>query len=43
MGGSVPEQLEKLSLFSPAFPVRQKHGAGSFAVCGQRLRGLLAF
>ena len=22
--------------------VRQKHGAGSFAVCGRRLRGLLA-
>ena len=28
MGGSVLEQLEKLSLFSPTFPVRQKHGAG---------------
>ncbi|WP_298696788.1 hypothetical protein, partial [uncultured Ruminococcus sp.] len=26
-------------LFSPTFPVRQKHGAGNFAVCGQRLRG----
>ena len=37
--GLVRSALEKLSLFSPTFPVRQKHGAGSFAVCGQRLRG----
>ena len=29
---------KKLSLFVP-FSARQKHGAGSFAVCGQRLRG----
>ncbi len=32
----------KASLFSPTFPVRQKHGAEYFAVCGRRLRGLLA-
>ena len=31
--------LEKLSLFSPTCSVRQEHGAESFAVCGQRLRG----
>ena len=37
--GLVRSALEKLSLFSPTFPVRQKHGAGNFAVCGQRLRG----
>ena len=37
--GLVRSALEKLSLFSPTFSVRQKHGAGSFAVCGQRLRG----
>ena len=40
--GLVRSVLEKLPLFSPTFPVRQKHGAGSFAVCGRRLRGLLA-
>ena len=37
--GLVRSALEKLSLFSPTFPVRQKYGAGNFAVCGQRLRG----
>ena len=37
--GLVRSALEKLSLFSPTFSVRQKHGAGDFAVCGQRLRG----
>ena len=37
--GLVRSALEKLSLFSPTFSVRQKHGAGNFAVCGQRLRG----
>ena len=37
--GHVRSALEKLSLFSPTFPVRQKHGAGNFAVCGRRLRG----
>ena len=37
--GLVRSALEKLPLFSPTFSVRQKHGAGSFAVCGQRLRG----
>ena len=40
--GLVRSALEKLSLFSPTFPVRQKHGAENFAVCGQRLRRLLA-
>ncbi len=40
--GLVRSALEKLPLFSPTFPVRQKHGAGNFAVCGRRLRGLLA-
>ena len=40
--GLVRSALEKLSLFSPTFSVRQKHGAGNFAVCGQRLKGLLA-
>ena len=35
----VRSALEKLSLFSPTFDLRQKHGAGDFAVCGQRLRG----
>ena len=37
--GLVRSALEKLSLFSPTFSVRQKYGAGNFAVCGQRLRG----
>ena len=37
--GLVRSALEKLSLFSPTFSVRQKHGAESFAVCGRRLRG----
>ena len=37
--GLVRSALEKLSLFSPTFSARQEHGAGSFAVCGQRLRG----
>ena len=37
--GLVRSALEKLSLFSPTFSVRQEHGAGSFAVCGRRLRG----
>ncbi|WP_329968390.1 hypothetical protein, partial [Ruminococcus sp.] len=40
--GLVRSALEKLSLFSPTCSVRQKHGAGDFAVCGRRLRGLLA-
>ncbi|WP_302338643.1 hypothetical protein, partial [uncultured Ruminococcus sp.] len=35
----VRSALEKLSLFSPTFDLRQKHGAGNFAVCGRRLRG----
>ena len=37
--GLVRSALEKLSLFSPTFSVRQEHGAGNFAVCGRRLRG----
>ena len=37
--GLVRSALEKLALFSPTFSARRKHGAGSFAVCGQRLRG----
>ena len=37
--GLVRSFLEKLSLFSPTFSARQEHGAGDFAVCGQRLRG----
>ena len=37
--GLVRSALEKLPLFSPTFSARQKHGAGNFAVCGQRLRG----
>ena len=37
--GLVRSALEKLSLFSPTCSVRQEHGAGSFAVCGRRLRG----
>ena len=40
--GLVRSALEKLPLFSPTFSARQKHGAGDFAVCGQRLRRLLA-
>ena len=37
--GLVRSALEKLSLFSPTFPVRRKYGAENFAVCGRRLRG----